>query len=68
MNFYSCVTALCACLVVAAIGTKYVEKLSPAPKKPGTAECGLMVPPPDTLHQRVLERCVSCHLEEGVIR
>lgn len=25
----------------------------------------MMVPPPDTLHQRVIDRCVSCHLTEG---
>lgn len=25
-------------------------------------------PPPDTLHQRVIDRCVTCHIQEGVIR
>lgn len=45
-----------------------IDRLAPVPRKPGTTECGLPTPPPDALHQRVIDRCVACHIEEGVVR
>lgn len=65
MNFYTflAVAVICSTAIVA------IDRLTPVSEKPGlTAECGLPVPPPDALHQRVLKHCVACHIEQGVIR